>query len=265
MDIGKLARAEAKFTSLLTDDMPDEFRLQTTYYLGVTALWQGDWYRAMALLEQTADMAEAQGDLKRAVSPLNLWAKHLEIIGEAEAAKPVRERHLRATTAVDDLVWTEDLASGEVIHKMANIRFPRSFGTLQRVERSFENTDGRDGTVFYRAALPRRYEVRVTLWLGSLDWDRSLHRLSDEAVFWLGIDGSDFLYGNFEVGQPPRTGIRRLWQEVEREGATWRLETFFIPYGDTHIGFRVASIKEHYDEAEIDAMFAAFDWPCSSP
>lgn len=265
MEARQLRQARAGLSRLLTDDMPDDCRLQTTYHLGMTMLWQGETEQAESMLERTADLAEALGDLSRAVSPLNMWAKSLEIRGESDAAARVRERHLKVTSAVDHLAWTVDAGTGDVIHTHGNIRFPTSFGALLRAERSFEASDGMDGTIFYRTELPRRVEARVTIWIGSLDWDQSLHRLSDEAVLWLGLEGSDFLYGNFEVGQPPHTGVRRLWQDVEREGAIWRLETFFIPYGDTHIGFRVASVKEDYDEADILAIFAEFDWPKTFP
>ena len=258
LEAGKSSRAEVILRNLLHSDLSDDCRISATYYMGIARFRQDELEEARRLFEETVDLAQALGDTRRTVSPLNLWAKSLEIQGETEAAAAIRQRHSKATAELDHLAWSEDPVEDDVVHAATGIRFPASFGSFARAERSFENTDGLDGIIFYRPSPPRKSWVRIQVMVTERSPRDGLRRLSDEAVFWLKTGDASFQEGTFQAGT--QTGIRRLWPFLQRDGGPWALETFFVAFGDIHICLFLANGPD-FDPDDNRALLAQFDWP----
>lgn len=258
LDAGKHSRAEAILRNLLHSDLSDDYRINATYYMGIALLRQGEPEEARRRFEETVDLAQALGDTRRTVSPLNLWAKSLEMQGETEAAAAIRQRHSKATAELDHLAWSEDPVEDDVVHTVTGIRFPASFGSFIRAERSFENTDGLDGIIFYRTSPPRKSWVRIQVMVTPRPPKDGLLRLSDEALFWLKTGDASFREGTFQAGV--QTGVRRLWPFLQRDGESWALETFFVAFGDVQISLFLANGPD-FDPDDNQALLAQFDWP----
>ena len=92
----------------------------------------------------------------------------------------------------------------------------------------------------------------------SMSPKHGLHRLSDEALFWLGTGDASFKYGSFPAGG--QTGVRRLWPFVKKDGENWALETFFVACGDIHVGILLTN-GPAFDPDDNRALLAQFDWP----
>ncbi len=258
MDADKYRRMESLLRDLLHSDLTEDYRITATYYMGVARFRQGDLDEGRRWLDEAVARAEALGDTRRTISPLNLLAKMLEMTGDADAAKTVRERHVKAAAAFDHLAWIEDEAEDDVVHKATGIRFPRAFGGMLRSERAFENSDGLDGIIFYRAAAPNQSWARIQVKVTRMSAKQGLLRLSDEALFWLGTGDASFKSGHFPAGG--ETGVRRLWPFVEKDGESWALETFFAAFGDTHVGILLANGPD-FEPDDNRALLAQFDWP----
>lgn len=262
-DRNRYDRAIQWFTACLSDDMPDLQRQETLYPLAVANLRDDrneDAERLFAELEQLTRRLGGQHEL---VSTLNLWAKSLESRGEAEAAKPVRQRHLEVTAALTDYMWETDDATGDVIHRSIGVRFPQSFRGYQRTHLSFERNDGTSGIVYYEVPPPHRSKAVIKLNVTDSRPAAGLNGLADEAVWWMGVADASYQWGQFKAGSGSGapTGVRRLWPVTEKEGANWVLETYFAAFGQLHISFLVAHVVGEFDPEDIQTLLAEFDWP----
>jgi hypothetical protein len=260
LDGGKYNRAEAVLRNLLHSDLSDDYKITASYYTGVMLLRKGELEAARQRLEETVNLAKILGKTEKMISPLNLWAKSLEMQGDGEtqAVCALRQQHVEACAELDHLAWSNISDSDDVVHTATGIRFPTSFGSFTRAERSFENTDGLDGIIFYRVPPPQKSWARIQIMVTSLSPKDGLRRLSDEALFWLKMGDASFKEGTFEAGG--QTGIRRLWPFIEKGGELWALETFFVPFGDIHIAILLANGPD-FDPDDNRALLAQFDWP----
>lgn len=252
-------RAISWFSVCLTDDMPDEERLQTLYFLATATFDTGDHLGAERLFEETARLAEALGDLQRMVSPLNMWAKSLEMRFERAAAAPVRQRHLDVTARIPGEAWEFDEETGDAIHRVTGVCFPPSFRNYRRRYLSFEVTDGSDGMVFYDVPAPNRSEVLVRICATDRSPKEGLHKLADEVVWWMELGDASYREATFPAGR--YTGIRRRWPDLKRDGTLWGIETFFVAAGPVHISLRAAHAAGEFEPDDIRTLVAEFDWP----
>lgn len=263
-DKDKHSRAIQWYSACLTDDMPDIRRQETLYLLAVANLHDGRHEEAERLFSEVVRLTEAVGGQQfELVSTLNLWAKSLEARGEAAAAEPIRQRHRAVTAALADYMWETDDATGDVIHRAIGIRFPASFRGYQRTGLSFERNDGTSGIVYYEVPSPHRSNATIKLQVSDLRPEVGLAGLADEAVWWLGVTDASYQQGHFVAGNGPDApiGIRRLWPIIEKDGASWVLETFFVPFGQLHIRFFVTHVVGEFDPDDIRTLLAEFDWP----
>ena len=262
-DSRKYDRSIQWFMACLTEDTPDIQRMETLYLLAVANLHRDSNEEAERLFAEVEQFARRLGRQHELVSTLNLWAKSLEMRGEAEAAKPVRQRHIEVTAALADHVWKTDDATGDVVHRAIGVRFPQSFRGYQRTHLSFERNDGTSGIVHYEVPSPHRSKAMIKLHVTDLRPAAGLSGLADEAVWWMGVTDASFQYGTFTAGSGPGapTGIRRVWPITEKDGDDWVLETFFVAFGRLQISFLVAHVVGEFDPDDINTLMAEFDWP----
>ena len=263
LEKGEPRRARVKLEMLLQDGIPLDWAGRILYSLGLAFMHQGKLDSARTCFAGVVRIAESLESPEAAVDSIELWAKSLDMEGEADAAAPIRQKQRELTQALFDHVWTKDEATGVVTHRVTGIRFPPTFGKFVLDYCTFSAMDGSEARVTYTAAPPDQGEAIIDLRLNNGPAEAGLCQLSDEAVWWLGLPESDFLYGHFSAGTDPEApvGVRRLWPPIERHGTRWILETCFAAFGDLHIAMRVANLADDFDPKENEILLEEFDWP----